>query len=93
MTRGEEFELRSLLFAFGYRSVAGRRSDASSMNQLPDPSTTWRCARVAPQDVDYAGRRKDPGLRYLVTSDGGDRLRRSSNARAPCAADPGMCLT
>jgi hypothetical protein len=32
MTRGEEFEeLRSRLFAIGYRSVAGRRSDASSI--------------------------------------------------------------
>jgi hypothetical protein len=37
----------------------------------PDTSTTRRCARVAPQDVHYDGRRKDPGLRDLVQSDGG----------------------
>ena len=39
--------------------------------QLPDTSTTRRCARVAPQNAHYDGRRKDPELRDLVESDGG----------------------
>jgi hypothetical protein len=39
--------------------------------QLPDASATRWCARVAPQDVHYDGRRKYPGLRDLVESDGG----------------------
>ena len=41
-----------------------------STPRCTDTSTTGRCARVAPQDVDYDGRRKDPGLRDLVESDG-----------------------
>jgi len=40
-------------------------------NQLPDTSPTGRCARVAPQDIHYDGRRKDPRLRDLVDSDAG----------------------
>ena len=68
--RSEEAR-RNARLAIGYRSVVGRRSDASSSNQLPDTSTTRRCARVAPQDVYYDGRRKDPGLLDLVGSDGG----------------------
>ena len=40
-------------------------------NQLPDTSTTRRCARVALQDLRYDGRRQNPGLRDLVESDGG----------------------
>ena len=50
-------------------------------NQLPDTSTTRRCARVAPQDVHDNGRREDPGLRDLVESDRGivcgEKLERS----------------
>ena len=42
----------------GYRSVAGRHSDASSSRQLPDTSTTRRCARVAPQDATTTGGRR-----------------------------------
>jgi hypothetical protein len=56
------------------RLSVGRRSSQRCVersNQLPDTSTTKRCARVAPQDVYYDGRRKDPGLRDLVESDGG----------------------
>ena len=40
-------------------------------DQFPDTSTAGRCARVAPYDVHYDGRRKDPGLRDVVRSDGG----------------------
>jgi hypothetical protein len=56
------------------RLSVGRRSSQRCVqcsNQLPDTSTTRRCAWVAPQDVHYDGRRKDPGLRDLVQSDGG----------------------
>ena len=52
----------------------GRRSSQQCVeysNQLPDTSTTRRCARVAPQDIHYHGRRKDPVLRDLVEPDVG----------------------
>ena len=54
-------------------SVGGRSSErcVEYSNQLPDTSTTRWCARVAPQNVHYDGRRKDPRLRELVESDGG----------------------
>ena len=57
-----------------HRLSVGRRSSQRCVecsNQLPDTSPTRRCARVAPQDVHYDGRRKNPGLRDLVESDGG----------------------
>jgi hypothetical protein len=56
------------------RLSVGRRSSQRCVersNQLPDTSTTRRCVRVAPQDLHYDGRRKDPGLRNLVCSDAG----------------------
>ena len=56
------------------RLSVGRRSSQRSVersNQLPDTSTTRRCAGVAPQDVHYGGRRKHPGLCDPVESDGG----------------------
>jgi hypothetical protein len=40
-------------------------------HQVPNTSTTRRCARVAPQDLHYDGRRKAPALLDLVESDGG----------------------
>jgi hypothetical protein len=40
-------------------------------DQFSDPPTATRCARVAPQEVHYDGRRKDPGLCDLGLSDGG----------------------
>jgi hypothetical protein len=54
-------------------SVIGRSSQrcVECSKQLPDTSTTRRCARVAPQDIHYDGRRKDPELRDLVEADSG----------------------
>ena len=56
------------------RLAVGRRSSqrcVQGANQLPDTPTTRRGARVPPQDVHDDGRRKDPGLREVVESDGG----------------------
>ena len=44
----------------------------AAMRRVCDSSAiTRRCTRVAPQDFHYDGRRKNPGLRDLVESDGG----------------------